>query len=218
MKKLLQGRVGDASETLRNDAVDKKSLEDFSKFLDEYDQFKQELQDLEETSRSLEYQSFYENNKNTILNKYKDLPDKVKYYKDALKTNPALQEVFYGYELRENGKLVFWDDLAMNAERTWNDLVRVGQPKDDSNAAARTLTNYAKGSKNPLEVAYDAVQPYLNTSIQQLGNVVNKIGDTVGGFVEDLINEVQLKDHVSHQRAVRKDIAEGHLDEYLPRM
>lgn len=236
VKKLLQGRVDDAATKLRNTTADKQSLQEFSKFLDEYDQFKQELQDLEKISRSTGDPSFYDRNKKTVLDKYKDIPNKIAYYKYALKTNPVLQETFYDFGLRKNGDAdVGFDNLMMNAERQWNDLVRYELPENRNTSQSEKLAGAVKdattGARNPVEGLLSAgyralpkpVQDQLSISAQQLGNIGSKLGNLAAGVLEDTYNSVkgiftQNDGPVSHQRAVRKDIAAGHLDKYLSRM
>lgn len=138
--------------------------------------------------------------------------------------------------MRKNGNAdVGFDNLMMNAERQWNDLVRYELPENrdmsQSEKLAETVKDITTGARNPVEgllsAGYKAlpkvVRDQLSISAQQLGNVGNKIGNLAAGVLEDTYNSVKgiftgVDGPVSHQRAVRKDIAEGHLDKYLPRM
>lgn len=94
VKKQIQASLGNEEEQLRDLKTQEQELKDFSQFVDKYNQYKDDLLNLqiaEKNGNSVEVMRL----QNKIQNDYDGFQDSINYYKQAIKTDPILQQVMY---------------------------------------------------------------------------------------------------------------------------
>ena len=149
VKKQLQARLGSKEEELQNLKQEQKDLDDFNAFIDKYNQYKTDIQNMNARYTAGDTYGAQLLQKD-IENKYQDFQAQIDYYKQAIKTNPTLQRLMYN-STADNLK----DATIIGAKVIYNALDHVQEDQPDNpmlrflNKAAQGAANFADFFTNP---------------------------------------------------------------------
>lgn len=149
VKKQLQARLGSKEEELQNLKQEQQDLQGFSDFVDKYNQYKRDIQNLRSRQESGDIYGAQLLQKD-IENKYQDFQYQIDYYRQAIKTNPTLQRLMYN-SAADNLK----DATIIGAKVIYNALDHVQEDQPDNpmlrflNKAAQGAANFADFFTNP---------------------------------------------------------------------
>lgn len=206
VKKQIQTSLGNEEEQLRDLKTQEQELKDFSQFVDKYNQYKDDLLSLQIAQKNGNHVEVMRL-QNKIQNDYVGFQSDIDYYKQAIKTDPILQQVMYktatgdhAYDTKLGAKVLFdaWSHTPSSKSNNWLSNIFTTAGIQLANLG-EFFTGHSGGESNTREAIARG-----SLSNEDLKRLQNYDIDHIKGSVNDLFKK-DIKNRVDNLQA---DIAE----------